>query len=83
MYSFLNNPKTTSAISDYKIFSRDIKNAQQFEPIPYSQDSLETRLKKSTQYTVLSPSEDPESSVADGEIIENNLGCVCEKCKIK
>lgn len=71
MYSFLNNKKTTNAITDGIIYSRNLKNPQEFQPVPYSQESLETRLKKSTLYRVSRPSNNPQSAVAQGEVFEN------------
>lgn len=71
MYSFLNDKKTTNAITDNTIYSRNLKNPQQFQPIPYAQESLEERLKKSTLYRVSRPSNNPQSAVAQGEVFED------------
>ena len=55
MYSFLNRRKAPDAITDNTIYSMDIKNPQKFEPMPYEHETLETRLKKSTNYRVRGP----------------------------
>jgi hypothetical protein len=69
MYSYLNNKKTTSAVADNTIYSKNLKNPQEFHPLPYSQESLESRLKKSSLYRISRPSDDPQSAIAEAEVV--------------